>query len=206
WKIHAVVTCVYPKRTFMNTHGTGEISSWDLTDLSGSITLVAFNLNSYIMEEKLKIDRGHELTNLSIRPASDCFKTLPHPYQLTCTNATRVQEINLSYDLNNITYNFIHLNQINTLPLNSIIDVEVRIFRDYGISTGVKNENIWSRRYLHVDQDGAHLGMTLWNNQARMVDRNMAGLKIRMKNVKVSWFDGARTLITMPNTQLTIVP
>ena len=38
----------------MNTHGSGEISSWDLTDQSGAITLVAFNLNSYEMAERLR--------------------------------------------------------------------------------------------------------------------------------------------------------
>jgi hypothetical protein len=54
WKIRAFVTCIYPKRTFTNAHGAGEISNWDLTDQSGSITLVAFNLNSHIMADKLK--------------------------------------------------------------------------------------------------------------------------------------------------------
>lgn len=56
WRIRAVVTCAYPKRSFLNTHGTGEISNWDLTDESGSITLVAFNLNSHIMSTKLVKD------------------------------------------------------------------------------------------------------------------------------------------------------
>ncbi|CAF2876708.1 unnamed protein product [Rotaria sp. Silwood2] len=156
----------------MNTHGSGEISNWDLTDESASITLVAFNLNSHIMADKIKKD-----------------KTLPHQFQLVCTNATRVQEIDLPFDHRQISYNFIHLNQVNILPLNSIIDVQIRVLRDYGISTGTRNESLWSRRDLHVDQDGVHIGMTLWNNQARLIDQNMAGLKIKFKRVKVSWFD-----------------
>ncbi|CAF4751054.1 unnamed protein product [Rotaria sp. Silwood2] len=45
WKIRAVVTYEYPKRTFMYIHGNGEVSIWDLNDLSGSTNLVAFNLN-----------------------------------------------------------------------------------------------------------------------------------------------------------------
>ncbi|CAF0723688.1 unnamed protein product [Adineta steineri] len=118
WKIRAVVTCEYPKRTFVNTHGTGEISNWDLTDLS---------------------------------------------------------------------------------------DVEGRVLRDFGISTGERNGNIWSRRDIHIDQDGSHLSMTLWNSQARSIDRNMVGLNIKFKNVKVSWYDGARNLITMANSQFSIV-
>ncbi|CAF3580856.1 unnamed protein product, partial [Rotaria sp. Silwood2] len=83
-------------------------------------------------------------------------------------------------------------------------DVQGRVLRDFGISTGERNDNIWSRRDIHIDQDGSHFSMTLWNSQARLVDRNMVGLNIKFKNVKVSWFDGARILITMADTQLSI--
>ncbi|CAF5071014.1 unnamed protein product, partial [Rotaria magnacalcarata] len=68
--------------------------------------------------------------------------------------------------------------------------VQVRVLRDYGLSTGTQNENVWSRRDLHVDQDGTQLKMTLWNNQARSISRSMVGLKIKLKNVKISWFNG----------------
>ena len=57
WKIRAVVTCEYRKRTFMNTHGSGDIASWNLTDSSGSITLIAFNLNAYTMTNRLEKDK-----------------------------------------------------------------------------------------------------------------------------------------------------
>ena len=43
--------------------------------------------------------------------------------------------------------------------------MHVRVLRDYGISTGMRNDNLRSRRDLHVDQDGVRLRMTLWNNQ-----------------------------------------
>ena len=43
--------------------------------------------------------------------------------------------------------------------------MQVRVLRDYGISTSMRNDNLWSRRDLHVDQDGVRLRMTLWNNQ-----------------------------------------
>lgn len=42
------------------------------------------------------------------------------------------------------------------------------MLRDYGISTGVKNDNIWSRRDIHIDQDGVPIKMTLWNNQVNI--------------------------------------
>ena len=45
------------------------------------------------------------------------------------------------------------------------LDVQVRILRDYGISTGVKNENVWHRRDIHVDQNRFHIRMNLWNDQ-----------------------------------------
>ncbi|CAF5136544.1 unnamed protein product, partial [Rotaria magnacalcarata] len=97
-KIRAEITCEYPKRTFLNTHGTGEISNWDLSDASGFITLVAFNLNSHTMSNKLKKNKAYEFTNLNIRLASDAFKTLPHQFQLLCTNGTNVKEIDFPVD------------------------------------------------------------------------------------------------------------
>ncbi|CAF4049771.1 unnamed protein product, partial [Rotaria sordida] len=206
WKILAFVTCIYPKRIFTNGHGTGEISNWDLTDQSGSITLVAFNLNSHIMTDKLKKNQAYEFTNLTIKSAVDIYKTLPHPFQLTCTNGTRVREIDSPFVLEQNTYNFTPLNQINSLPLNSIIDVEVRVLRDFGISTGTKNETIWSRRDIHVDQDGSHIGMTLWNEQARLVKKTMINHRIKFKNVKISWFDGTRFLVSLANTQMKVLP
>ncbi|CAF3852303.1 unnamed protein product [Rotaria magnacalcarata] len=157
--------------------------------------MVAFNLNSYIMTDKLKKDKAYDFMNLSIRPASETLKTLPHPFQLVCTNATNVQEIDLSFDHRQISYSFTHLNQVNNIQLNTIIDVQVQVVRDFGISTGMKNENIWTRRDLHVSQ--VLIGS--------FFDRNMAGLKIKLNNVKVSWFDGSRVLISMGNTQLSVV-
>ncbi|CAF3436348.1 unnamed protein product [Rotaria socialis] len=179
WKIRAEITCEYPKRTFLNTHGTGEISNWDLTDASGSITLVAFNLNSHTMSSKLKKNKAYEFSNLNIRPASDAFKTLSHQFQLLCTNGTTVKEIDFRLDHQHSCYNFVHLNQVNSIPMHSIIDVQGRVLRDFGISTGERNDNIWSRRDIHIDQDGSHFSMTLWNSQARLVDRNMVGLNIK---------------------------
>ncbi|CAF2142823.1 unnamed protein product, partial [Rotaria magnacalcarata] len=164
-KIRAEITCEYPKRTFLNTHGTGEISNWDLSDASGFITLVAFNLNSHTMSNKLKKNKAYEFTNLNIRLASDAFKTLPHQFQLLCTNGTNVKEIDFPVDHQHLCYKFVHLNQVNTIPMHSIIDVQGRVLRDFGISTGERNDNIWSRRDIHIDQDGSHFSMTLWNSQ-----------------------------------------
>ena len=77
----------------------------------------------------------YELTNLSIRPASDVYKTLPHNFQLICNNATHIEEISLAFNYQQFTNNFTHLNQINNLPLNSIIGKFLKqILRRYFLS------------------------------------------------------------------------
>jgi len=53
WKIQAIISFKHQKRTYNNANGTGEISTWDLVDDTGSINLVAFNLNSNLMSHKL---------------------------------------------------------------------------------------------------------------------------------------------------------
>lgn len=63
----------------------------------------------------------YEIVNLSIRTASDTYKTLPHQFQLICNNALHIQEISLSSINPPFNLNLIPLNQVNTLPLNSII-------------------------------------------------------------------------------------
>ncbi|CAM2714278.1 unnamed protein product [Rotaria socialis] len=190
WKIHATVTSVYPKRNYTNSHSVGEISCWDLKDNSGSITLAAFNLNSHIMSDLLQMNQTYEFSNLSVRLASDSFKTLAHSYQLVCTNTTVATQITSTPYDETPTFNFVHLIQIADLPLNSIIDVQANVVRDFGISTGVRNASVWTRRYLHITQDGIQTGLTLWNDQARLIDHNMTGLQIKLKNVKISSFDG----------------
>ncbi|CAF4104176.1 unnamed protein product [Rotaria magnacalcarata] len=189
WKIHATVTSVYPKRNYTNSHSVGEISCWDLKDNSGSITLAAFNLNSHIMSDLLQMNQTYEFSNLSVRLASDSFKTLAHSYQLVCTNTTVATQITSTPYDETPTFNFVHLIQIPDLPLNSIIDVQANVVRDFGISTGVRNVSVWTRRYLHITQDGIQTGLTLWNDQARLIDHNMTGLQIKLKNVKISSFD-----------------
>ncbi|CAF3798951.1 unnamed protein product [Rotaria sp. Silwood1] len=97
------------------------------------------------------------------------------------------------------------LSNTNDINYDSQINVQVQVLRDYGVSTGTFNDCVWTRRDLHVVQDGIHIKLSLWNDQARLVTRNMAGLCLKLKNVKVSWFDGSRTLSTMANTQLLII-
>ncbi|CAF1292374.1 unnamed protein product [Rotaria sordida] len=145
----------------MNMHGSGEISTWDLTDESGSITLVAFNLNSHLLSNKLKKDKMYEFVNLSIRPASDLYKTLPHQFELLCNTGTRVEEIISPLINQELYHNFVHLNQVD----NYVSDIQVRVMRDSEISTGQHNDKLWFRRDLHIIQDETQIRMTLWNSQ-----------------------------------------
>ncbi len=39
------------------------------------------------------------------------------------------------------------------------------MLRDYGTTVGTTNNNSWSRRELHVAQDGVHIRLTLWNDK-----------------------------------------
>ncbi len=48
-----MITFKHPKRTYTNANGPGEISTWDLVDETGSINIIAFNLHSNSMSNKL---------------------------------------------------------------------------------------------------------------------------------------------------------
>ena len=49
------------------------------------------------------------------------YKSLPYPFQLVCTNATRVENIGLQFERGQPIFNFTHLNEVDNLPLNSLI-------------------------------------------------------------------------------------
>ncbi|CAF1374559.1 unnamed protein product [Rotaria sp. Silwood1] len=130
-----MISCKHPKRKYINSNGEGEISTWDLVDDTGAINLVAFNLDSYIMSNKLIEGQVIECLN-----------------------------------------------------------VQVQVLRDYGITAGNTNGNSWTRRELHVAQDGA-----------KIIPTSVICKWLKIKNIKVDWFNGSRTLVSMGNTRLSII-
>ncbi|CAF4753481.1 unnamed protein product [Rotaria sp. Silwood1] len=88
---------------------------------------------------------------------------------------------------------------------DNIPDVHVKVLRDYGITVGNTNSNMLIRRELHVAQDDVHIKLTLWNDQAKKISGTIINKYLKLKHVKADWFNGARTLISMPNTRVAIV-
>ncbi|CAF4283510.1 unnamed protein product [Rotaria magnacalcarata] len=155
------------------------------------------------MSNKLVEGKSYEFGYLSIRTVDNMYKKLSHEYQLLVNNATNVREISMSYNYE-MKYNFTDLNEIETLPFNSIIDVQVTVLRDYGITAGNTNGNSWMRRELHVGQNGVNIKLTLWNEQAKVISTSVIQKSLKIKYVKIDYFNGLRTLVSMGNTRLTI--
>ena len=44
------------------------------------------------------------------------------------------------------------------------LDIEVHVIQDFGVTTGTRNDVLWSRRQLRVKQENAYCNLTLWNN------------------------------------------
>lgn len=92
------------------------------------------------------------------------------------------------------TYSFVHLNQVEILPLNTIIgnevfccaqitfryysienttfrlslDIEVIVFHDTGLSIGTTNGFAWCRRQIRVKQENIYYSLTLWNEMVKI--------------------------------------
>ncbi|CAF1473228.1 unnamed protein product [Adineta ricciae] len=197
WKLRAIVHFKHPKKTFTNATGVGEVTTWDLVDDTGSMNLVAFNIQSNMMTNTLIIGKCYEMSHLSIKTVDRVYKTLSNDVQLLATSRTSAHEV-----VSNFTYepvaNFVTLQEIENLPLHSIVvkksfaafflcslmnrtqsdssiftwsmfylDVNVQVLRDYGTTTGFSNNYSWSRREIHVGQNGVAIRMTLWNDQVR---------------------------------------
>ncbi|CAF3603094.1 unnamed protein product [Rotaria sp. Silwood1] len=165
------------------------------------------NTNNIInrdQNEETSEDISYEFNGLSIRTVDPAYRKLPHDYQLITTKTSKVREIIVPFEYQ-LIYNFTHLRHLETLPLHSIIDVHVKVLRDYGITVGNTNSNMLIRRELHVAQDDVHIKLTLWNDQAKKISGTIINKYLKLKHVKVDWFNGTHTLISMPNTRVAIV-
>lgn len=61
WKIHAIINCNHGTKTYTNSVGSGEVTTWDLVDDTGSINLVAFNLQSNSLNNLFVLGRVMKL-------------------------------------------------------------------------------------------------------------------------------------------------
>lgn len=80
---------------------------------------------------------------------------------LICRQSYYLRKKNCNFGLLDRNNGFITLKYI----LFYVADVQANVVRDFGISTGVRNASVWTRRYLHITQDGIQTGLTLWNDQ-----------------------------------------
>jgi hypothetical protein len=55
----------------------------------------------------------------------------------------------------------------SSLPDLTIVDIECRVVRDYGMMTGITNERQWAKREIHIMDGNNQCRLTLWNNQVR---------------------------------------
>ncbi|CAF4969149.1 unnamed protein product, partial [Rotaria sp. Silwood1] len=187
-KIHGNISFKYDIRQFNNEYGDGEIFSFDIRDNTGEITVVCFNLSSRLIEPRIQKDKSYEITDLCIRTANKNYKTLPNQYQLTSTNKTTVVEI-IPFYVTPIAYILLKLEDLNSTDINSVIDIQCRVIRDYGISTGISNNRSWTKRELHILEGSHECRLSLWNQQARLYNESLARKMIKCKYIKVKWYN-----------------
>ncbi|CAF5008557.1 unnamed protein product, partial [Rotaria sp. Silwood1] len=143
------------------------------------------------------------ITDLCIRTANKNYKTLPNQYQLTSTNKTTVVEI-IPFYVTPIAYILLKLEDLNSTDINSVIDIQCRVIRDYGISTGISNNRSWTKRELHILEGSHECRLSLWNQQARLYNESLARKMIKCKYIKVKWYNGNKCLSSMANTIITV--
>ncbi|CAF3685585.1 unnamed protein product, partial [Rotaria socialis] len=56
-----------------------------------------------------------------------------------------------------------------------------------------------------ITPNSAHIKLTLWNEQAKTIPKSIIQKTLKIKNIKVDFFNGSRTLVTMANTRIAII-
>jgi hypothetical protein len=95
---------------------------------------------------------------------------LPSPYvflKLQNLDETEINSVVGELILTAMTNNLLaHRNKTYLIKLVfDILDIQCRVMRDYGLSSGITNDRSWIKRELHVLEGNYQCRLSLWNKQ-----------------------------------------
>ncbi|EMG51139.1 RFA1 Replication factor A protein 1 [Candida maltosa Xu316] len=195
WTIKARVSYKGDLRSWSNSKGEGKVFGVNLLDESDEIKASAFNETAERAHRMLEEGKVYYISKARVQAARKKFNTLSHPYELTLDKDTEITECFDETDVPKLHFNFVKLDQVQNLEVNSVVDV-VGVLKTVNPAfqiTAKSTGKAFDRRNITiVDETGFAIEVGLWNNTA--VEFNVAeGTVVAFKGCKVNDFAG-RTL------------
>lgn len=183
-------------RTWSNQRGEGKLFSIDLLDEhGGQIRATMFNDSADKFFPVLQEGKVYTFTRGNLKPANKKYSKLPHDFEI---HLNRDAEINFYGEDSNIKeqhYEFKKLQQIQDMPVETIVDVCGVVSEIQPLSQIVSSrtqKELTKRTITICDDSGASIHVTLWNDKAEELDEKTCGegAILALKSLRVGDFSG----------------
>lgn len=211
WTIKARVTLKTDIKHWSNARGDGKLFSVHLMDESGEIRATGFNDAVDRFYPILQENKVYFISKAKVTIAKKQFSTLPNEYEISLESGSEIEECAEAGDVPEVKYNFVPINELNTVEPNNTTDV-IAILDSYSdvseIVSKATQRPIKKRELSLIDSSGMSVRMTLWGSQAENFESTISGEDkpvMAFKGVKVSDF-GGRSLSMFSSSTMSINP
>ncbi|EST08505.1 Replication factor A, C-terminal [Kalmanozyma brasiliensis GHG001] len=208
WTIKARVTSKSDIRHWSNQRGEGKLFSVNLLDDSGEIKATGFNDTVDRFYPLLQDNHVYLISKARVNIAKKQFSNLQNEYEITFENSTEIEECTDATDVPEVKYEFVRINELESVEPNQTCDV-IGILDSYGeiseIVSKASQRPVQKRELVLVDQGNRSVRLTLWGKNAETFPNN-AGVDekpvIAFKGVKVGDFGGRSLSMFSSSTML----
>ncbi|PSN38056.1 Replication protein A 70 kDa DNA-binding subunit [Blattella germanica] len=209
WVIKARVTSKTPIRTWSNARGEGKLFSMDLVDESGEIRATAFKDQCDKFYDMIEENKVYLVSKCAVKTANKKFCNLKNDYEISFTNETQVIPCNEDIDnIPSVTFNFIPIDKLADLEINSLIDV-IGVCKSTGdlqtLTARTTNRELKKRELTIVDESNLAVGVTLWGQQAEDFDGSLQPV-VAIKNGRINEYGGGKTVSLISSSSFQINP
>mmetsp|Transcript_21610 Transcript_21610/g.30270 ORF Transcript_21610/g.30270 Transcript_21610/m.30270 type:complete len:661 (-) Transcript_21610:282-2264(-) len=211
WTIKARVTTKGDIRTWSNSKGEGTLFSVTLLDASGTdIKATFFKEAVDKFHPMLQEDQVYSFSGGRLKMAQQQYNTCKSSFEITFDQNSEIHLDNDTGDIQQQIYEFIPIQQLETVEPNSNVDLLAIVKNVSPVSTIVSKKSgneIPKAELTLLDNSGAEVSLTVWGDRAAKVQEPQFQNQpiVAFRKVKVSDY-GGRSLSASSNSNVTLQP
>ncbi|KAG7171607.1 Replication protein A 70 kDa DNA-binding subunit-like 1 [Homarus americanus] len=194
-------------RTWSNSRGEGKLFSMDLIDESGEIRATAFNEQVDKFHDTIELNKVYFISSATLKPANKQYCNLMNDYEMTFNKMTEVTPCHEVTSIPTMQFNFVPIDQLESLNKDTLIDIIGVCKEAHDISTVIQKTSgreLKKRDMQLLDETQREVRLTLWGSQAENFDGSQQPI-VAVKGAKLSDFNG-RCLSTIASSAVQINP
>ena len=178
-------------KTYSNQKGQGKILNFNVIDRDNSeMQITAFNEIADRVFSEIEENKVYEIRGGQVKINDKKFSSLKSEYRIILDMNAQVVEANDNGAIKDIHFDFIPIDQIGQLPVNSLIDV-IGYVSEISEKSNIKTKNgeMIIRRMKVADSSETQIDVSLWREQANRDDIKQGSI-VALKSFKVSEYQG----------------